>query len=115
MDIQLWLLKSSTFAFLWMYLEGQGDLVSRLIVGIIRVAIWVLGCRLCLALDPKPYMAWGSRPFHLMLEIQSGNMGCAQNYALLGHIDHATAPYILGYHKGTLMLGSTHILNAKEK
>ena len=25
------------------YLEGQGDLVSRLIMGIIRVTIWVIG------------------------------------------------------------------------
>ena len=25
------------------YLEGQGDLVSRLIMGICRVAIWVIG------------------------------------------------------------------------
>ena len=25
------------------YLEGQGDLVSRLIVGIIRDTIWVIG------------------------------------------------------------------------
>ena len=25
------------------YLEGQGDLVSRLIIGIIRVTIWVIG------------------------------------------------------------------------
>ena len=25
------------------YLEGQGDLISRLIMGIIRVTIWVIG------------------------------------------------------------------------
>ena len=25
------------------YLEGQGDLVSRLIIGIFRVTIWVIG------------------------------------------------------------------------
>ena len=25
------------------YLEGQGDLVSRLIMGLIRVSIWVIG------------------------------------------------------------------------
>ena len=25
------------------FLEGQGDLVSRLIMGIIRVTIWVIG------------------------------------------------------------------------
>ena len=28
---------------LYPYLEGQGDLVSRLIVGICRVAIWLIG------------------------------------------------------------------------
>ena len=26
-----------------LYLEGQGDLVNRLIVGIIRVTIWAIG------------------------------------------------------------------------
>ena len=27
----------------WGYLEGQEDLVSRLIIGISRVTIWVMG------------------------------------------------------------------------
>ena len=31
------------FVFVWPYLEGQGDLVNRLIMGIIRVTIWVIG------------------------------------------------------------------------
>ena len=29
--------------FSWGYLEGQGDLVSGLIMGVSRVPIWVLG------------------------------------------------------------------------
>ena len=31
------------FRGLGIYLEGQGDLISRLIMGIIRVTIWVIG------------------------------------------------------------------------
>ena len=27
----------------WVYLEGQGDLATRLVVGIIGVTIWVIG------------------------------------------------------------------------
>ena len=27
----------------WVYLEGHGDLVSRLIMGISRVVIWIIG------------------------------------------------------------------------
>ena len=34
------------------YLEGQGDLVSRLIMGIIRVTIWVMGVMNLLTKSP---------------------------------------------------------------
>ena len=36
------------------YLEGQGDLVSGLIVGIIRVIIWVIGVINLLTRAPDP-------------------------------------------------------------
>ena len=32
-----------SFERIGIHLEGQGDLVSRLIMGIIRVTIWVIG------------------------------------------------------------------------
>ena len=35
--------KDGSMKKLYPYLEGQGDLVSRLIVGICRVAIWLIG------------------------------------------------------------------------
>ena len=34
------------------YLEGQGDLVSRLILGIFRVTIWVIGVLSLLTKSP---------------------------------------------------------------
>ena len=34
------------------YLEGQGDLVSRLIMGIIGVIIWVIGVIILLTKSP---------------------------------------------------------------
>ena len=36
------------------YLEGQGDLVSRLIMGIMRVTIWVTGVINILTKSPDP-------------------------------------------------------------
>ena len=36
------------------YLEGQGDLVSRLIMGRSRVTIWVLGVMNLLTKSPDP-------------------------------------------------------------
>ena len=37
-----------------LYLEGQGDLVSRLIMGISRVTIWVIGIINLLPKSPSP-------------------------------------------------------------
>ena len=36
------------------YLEGQGDLVSMLIVGITGVILWLIGVISVLTLEPKP-------------------------------------------------------------
>ena len=38
-----WTKKNENDGTIGDYLEGQGDLVSRLIRGIIRVALWVIG------------------------------------------------------------------------
>ena len=36
------------------YLEGQGDLISRLIMRIFRVTIWIIGVISLLTKSPRP-------------------------------------------------------------
>ena len=60
-------LDQATMIFKIQYLEGQGDLVSRFIMGIIGVTLWVMGFLTFLLSPPDPPSKDGTHVEFLIL------------------------------------------------